>query len=252
MDGEVAELQADLGALSAQHLKMDTMRAEERKIFATAKEDLEQGIDGIQKAAGILREYCGASFVQQLDAPEVLTSSGGAGSSTIIILDVIESDFSEPSLSEQEAESSYQTQFCEGAGCEVQAGGKHHFEEGYWRPRTLSCLQWCSFFAKLSEMCVAKAETYAERDSRRAAEIARLKEALTILSHSSLLQNSSGSQSCRFTDERSVLRRERSKFHACAPCVCGWFVGFFWCSWWINAFSCFHCCCAMSEHVFVW
>ena len=47
------------------------------------------------------------------------------------------------------------------------------------------------YFAKLSEMCVAKAETYAERDSRRAAEIAGLKEALTILSQSSLLQNSS-------------------------------------------------------------
>ena len=47
------------------------------------------------------------------------------------------------------------------------------------------------FLAKLSEMCVAKAETHAERDSRRAAEIAGLKEALTILSQSSLLQNSS-------------------------------------------------------------
>ena len=109
MDGEVAELQADLGALSAQQLKMDTMRAEETKIFATAKEDLEQGIDGIQKSADILREYCGASFVQQPDPPDVHTSSGGAGSSIISILDVIESDLSELSLSEQEAVSSYQT-----------------------------------------------------------------------------------------------------------------------------------------------
>ena len=109
MDGEVAELQADLGALSAQQLKMDTMRAEETKIFATAKEDLEQGIDGIQKSADILREYCGASFVQQPDPPDLHTSSGGAGSSIISILDVIESDLSELSLSEQEAVSSYQT-----------------------------------------------------------------------------------------------------------------------------------------------
>merc|ERR1719383_506240 len=112
LDGEVAELQADLGALSAQQLKMDAMRADERKIFATTKEDLEQGIAGVQKAMGILREYYGPSFVQQPDAPEVHQSSGGAGTSILEILEVIESDFSknlaELSLSESESESSYQ------------------------------------------------------------------------------------------------------------------------------------------------
>ena len=40
MDGEVAELQADLGGLSAQQLKIDVLRADEREIFATTKEDL--------------------------------------------------------------------------------------------------------------------------------------------------------------------------------------------------------------------
>ena len=33
LGGEVVELQADLGALSAQHWKMDVMRADERKIL---------------------------------------------------------------------------------------------------------------------------------------------------------------------------------------------------------------------------
>ena len=51
--GEVAELPADLCAVAAQQLKMDTLRGEERKIFATVREDLEQGIAGIQKASGI-------------------------------------------------------------------------------------------------------------------------------------------------------------------------------------------------------
>ena len=36
LDGKVAELQADLGALAAQQLKMETLRGEERKILATA------------------------------------------------------------------------------------------------------------------------------------------------------------------------------------------------------------------------
>ena len=44
---------------------MDVMRADERNIFATTKEDLEQGIAGVQKAMGLLREYFGPSFGQQ-------------------------------------------------------------------------------------------------------------------------------------------------------------------------------------------
>merc|ERR1712194_316071 len=43
---------------------------------------------------------------------------------------------------------------------------------------------------KLKEMCVAKAEPYAEKKARRESEIAGLKEALTILESESLLQNS--------------------------------------------------------------
>merc|ERR1719375_2795170 len=41
---------------------------------------------------------------------------------------------------------------------------------------------------KLKEMCVAKAEPYAERKARRESEIAGLKEALEILEGESLLQ----------------------------------------------------------------
>ena len=41
LDGEVAELQADTGGLSAQQLKIYALRADECEIFATTKEDLE-------------------------------------------------------------------------------------------------------------------------------------------------------------------------------------------------------------------
>ena len=50
LDGEISALEAELGALSRSQLQMDTMRAEERKIFAKAKEDFELGISGVQKA----------------------------------------------------------------------------------------------------------------------------------------------------------------------------------------------------------
>ena len=65
-----------LGALAAQQLKMDTMRAEERKIFATAEED------SIKVSLEFRRLWVhggSAPSVQHPDVPEVHTSSGGAG-----------------------------------------------------------------------------------------------------------------------------------------------------------------------------
>ena len=44
LDGQVAELQADIGGLLAQQLKIDALRADEREIFATTKEDLEHEV----------------------------------------------------------------------------------------------------------------------------------------------------------------------------------------------------------------
>ena len=44
LDGEVAELQADIGGLSAQQLKIYALRANEREIFPTTKEDLEHEV----------------------------------------------------------------------------------------------------------------------------------------------------------------------------------------------------------------
>ena len=53
LDGEVAELQADLRAFPAYQLEMDAMRAEERHIFAITTEGLAQGTVGIKKVMGI-------------------------------------------------------------------------------------------------------------------------------------------------------------------------------------------------------
>ena len=40
----------EFNAVSKSQLEMDSMRAEERKIFTTATADLEQGIPSVQKA----------------------------------------------------------------------------------------------------------------------------------------------------------------------------------------------------------
>ena len=58
LDGEVVGLQAGVGALPSQQLKLDAVRAEERHVAATSREDLAQGSG----------EHDEPSFVQQPDA----------------------------------------------------------------------------------------------------------------------------------------------------------------------------------------
>merc|ERR1719316_1233576 len=43
---EVATLQRELAALAASQMEMDSIRAEEKKVFAVNKADMEQGLEG--------------------------------------------------------------------------------------------------------------------------------------------------------------------------------------------------------------
>ena len=97
---------------------MDAMGAEERKSFATAREDLTQGTAGNQEAIGTLREYYALSLLRgnpmhQMCRPSI----------TKLLL-LIESDCStnvaELSRSETDAESSSQKS-TRGKGCRMRA-----------------------------------------------------------------------------------------------------------------------------------
>merc|ERR550537_1712879 len=53
---EVTELEAELAALAKQQAEMDKIRAEQNANFRTAKSELEQGLTGVRKALGVLRD----------------------------------------------------------------------------------------------------------------------------------------------------------------------------------------------------
>merc|ERR1719446_1382397 len=79
---DVKELQAELAKISKLQAEMDSIRAEEKAAFDTAKSELELGISGVQKALTVLKDYYqGAAalvqsttsndaFMQQPAAPE--------------------------------------------------------------------------------------------------------------------------------------------------------------------------------------
>merc|ERR1719389_369596 len=92
---DVKELQAELAALAKSQAEMDQLRGEQHADYVKAKDDLELGLSGVQKALEKLRAYYGgAAFVQTSDMGRMMqpemqahSKSTGAGQSIIGILE---------------------------------------------------------------------------------------------------------------------------------------------------------------------
>jgi hypothetical protein len=202
---EVKTLQAELATLAKEQAEMDSIRAEEKAAYDTAKAELELGITGVQKALGVLKDYYGAgaadfdAFMQQPAKPKTFAKASGAGGSIIDILEVVESDFTKSLAAEetQEADaiSVYEktTQDNKLAATMKGQDVKYKTQEYKGLDKSISELTGdkdttstelsavLEYYAKLKERCIAKPETYAERKARREAEIEGLKQALEIL-----------------------------------------------------------------------
>jgi chromosome segregation ATPase len=204
---QVKELQAQLAALAKEQAELDAIRSEEHSAYSKAKEELEAGINGVQKALGVLRDYYGgaASFVQSDDImqqpamPEKHAKAGGAGGSIINLLEVCESDFStnlaKEETQESDAASEYDkvTQENKVSKTMKDQDVKYKTQEFKSLDKTISELSGDKgtastelgavneYYGKLKDRCVAKPESYADRKARREAEIEGLKEALQVL-----------------------------------------------------------------------
>merc|ERR1719410_740233 len=120
---EVKTLQGELSALSKEQAEMDRIRQETHAEYATAKADLELGLNGVRKAVETLRDYYGAgssmlqddsnfgAFMQQPAKPVLHSKSQGAGESIINILQVCESDFATNLAKEESEEADAQSEY---------------------------------------------------------------------------------------------------------------------------------------------
>merc|ERR550537_640622 len=200
---EVAELQKELADLAKLTAEMDKTREDSHAAYLTVKEDLEQGITGVQNALEVLRSYYGsaegAALLQQPEPPTTHEKASGAGGSIIGFLGVIESDFSknlaEETSEEDAAQSEYEQltkeneiskvtkeQDVKYKTKEAAALDKDLAENSSDREGLQTELDAVMLYGeKIRAMCVAKPESYEERKARREAEIAGLKEALEIL-----------------------------------------------------------------------
>merc|ERR1719382_2005566 len=168
------------------------MRKAENELFLSSKKELTEGISGVQTALKTLREY----YNQEAKDHE---AASGAGTSILGLLEVCLSDFTkslaEITAAEDSAASEYEatTQDNKIAKTAKDADVKYQVKEAAGLDKAVVELTsdrgttqeeldaTLEYLAKLQDMCVAKPETYAERADRRAAEIAGLKQAMSIL-----------------------------------------------------------------------
>merc|ERR1719213_432304 len=209
---EVKGLQKALAELAEEQEEMDKIREETHGAYLTAKEDLEQGIAGVQGALEVLRNYYQSeegSFMQQPAAPEKHEKSSGAGGSIIDILEVAESDFTKNLAQEETEEAAAQEEY-EKTTQENKINRATMEQDVKYKTKEFVSLDKAvaentadrdglqteldavlEYYEKIKDRCIAKPETYEERKKRREAEIAGLKEALSILEGQAFLQRRS-------------------------------------------------------------
>jgi len=200
---EVATLQKSLSELASAQASMDKIRIEEHEDFVKNEADLKQGLDGLKIALKVLREYYGQAEGAAHNA------AVGAGTSITGLLEVCESDLSkslaEATASEESAAATYESETKEN---EVERTSKE--QDVKYKTKEAAGLDKAvaetsadrsavqeeldavlASLKALDEECTAKAETYEERKARREAEIAGLKEALSVLEGQAFIQQQS-------------------------------------------------------------
>jgi len=211
LKAEVKELQQELADLAKMQAEMDQARKDENAEYTVAKADLEQGLEGVENALKVLRDYYGSeeallqdsakfdAFMQQPAKPVGHSKADGAGGSIISMLEVIQSDFAKnlAQIEEEEASAAaaYEKLSQENKVTKAtkEQDVKYKTKEFTSTDKDIADLTSdrdslqteldavLEYDTKIKAQCIAKPETYEERKKRREAEIAGLKEALSIL-----------------------------------------------------------------------
>merc|ERR1719263_323678 len=195
---EVATLQKELADMAKAKADADQLRSEEKATFEKNSAEMKLGIEGVKKALSVLKEY-------YAKADKSHGSADGAGSGIIGMLEVAESDFTkgltEMTAAEEAAVSEYEA-YCKEDELAVTMKSqdvKYKTKDAAGLDKNVAELSTdlsavsdelaavLKGLDKLKEMCVAKAEPYAEKKARREAEIAGLKDALQILEGEAVL-----------------------------------------------------------------
>merc|ERR1719331_1363524 len=194
---EVAVLQKELSEIASAQAEMDKLRSEEKAVYDKNSAEMEKGIKGVKLALKVLNEYYAKDSAH--------SSADGAGSGIIGLLEVCESDFTK-GLAEMNSVESTAVNEYEKTSKENEITKATKEQDAKYKTKEFKGLDKDSteatadrageqteldatmeYYGGLKARCIAKPESYAERVERRTAEIAGLKEALSILDGQAVL-----------------------------------------------------------------
>merc|ERR1712060_922958 len=203
---EVAALQGALAKLARSQADMDRIRQEEKDAFTASKAELDKALTGIKMALKILNEY----YAKEGKAH---TAAEGASAGIIGLLEVCEADFSKnlaQITTDEDLAASEYDQVSKDNQVErtaKQQDVRYKVKESKYLDKftgeltadrtgvqaELDAVN--EYLSKIHSECDERVETYATRKARREAEIAGLKQALTVLENeTSFIQKRSNRQ----------------------------------------------------------
>merc|ERR1719408_717994 len=212
---EVAALQKELADLAAAQTEMDKVRKEEKTLFTKNKAEMDQGLEGIKMALKVLRDYYSKG-------DQTHGAAEGGASGIIGLIEVAESDFTrdlaEMVATENTAQGTYDQETKDN---EIETTAKNQDVKYKTKESTdldkavaeatsdrsnvqeeLDAVN--AYLKKLHDQCDEKVESYAEKKRRREAEIAGLKEALTILEDETALLQTKARRYLRAVHQHSA------------------------------------------------
>jgi len=187
---EVSTLQQELAGLAQAQASADSIRAEEKAVYETTKPEIDAGLKGVKLALKILNDYFAKSGE---------SSSAGAGSGIIGMLEVVESDLTK-SLAELQASEDMSERGHDKLTQENYISKKMKEGDVKYKTKEFTALDKSlteltadrrgvqaefdavlEYLESVTKKCTYKVETYAEKVARRKAEVEGLKQALDIL-----------------------------------------------------------------------
>jgi len=204
LEGSVKDLEAEIAALDAGNAEATKLREEERSSYLVASKDFKDAAEAVSEAIAMLKEYYEGALLQTGAHAARAPSFGGAKSDAahviISILEMSGEDFEKLYMESEQAEAMAVEDYkklmqenavsktakqaeIKGAQSEIKSldvAIKNGEEDADTTSKELDAI--LSYMDKLKPQCETKEMSYAEKKSRREAEIEGLKEALSILS----------------------------------------------------------------------
>jgi len=209
LEESIKELEGEIAEIDAGNAEATKIRTEEKATNTKAAADFKAAAEAVQAAIGLLKEYYEGALIQVSSHKRQPSFGGAKSDAASVILGILEMSgenfskmYMETETAEQEGATEYAKLMDENkvskASKEAEVKGstseikslevalKNSGEDLGMTNKELDAVM--AYLEKLKPQCETKVMSYAEKKAKREAEIAGLKEALSILDGPALLQ----------------------------------------------------------------